>query len=200
MGTKEYRALMKIEDPYEYRDRLTLPKLMVNAAGDQFFLPDSSQFYFDDLKGEKHLRYVPNTSHSLDKSDAIESVHSFYSEIVSSKSRPDFKWTFEKDGTIKVVSKDRPDAVTLWQAVNPKARSFRLDQIGAAYQSTPLTPSGPNTWVANIKAPAEGWSASFVELTFPSGGKYPLKLTTAVRVLPDKLPFPPPKSQRPATR
>jgi PhoPQ-activated pathogenicity-related protein len=191
---------MKIEDPYEYRDRLTLPKLMVNASGDQFFLPDSSQFYFDDLKGEKHLRYVPNTSHSLDKSDAIESVHSFYSEIVSGKPRPEFKWTFEKDGSIKVVAKDRPDAVTLWQAVNPKARVFRLDQIGPAYQSTPLTPSGPNTWIATLKAPQEGWSASFVELTFPSGGKYPLKLTTAVRVLPDKMPFPPPKPQRPATR
>ena len=48
---------------YEYRDRLTMPKYMINATGDQFFLPDSSQFYFDDLKGEKYLRYVPNTNH-----------------------------------------------------------------------------------------------------------------------------------------
>ena len=67
MGTPQFRALMKIEEPYEYRDRLTMPKLLLNASGDQFFLPDSSQFYFDDLRGEKHLRYVPNTSHSLDK-------------------------------------------------------------------------------------------------------------------------------------
>ena len=72
MGTPQFRALMKIEEPYEYRDRLTMPKLMLNASGDQFFLPDSSQFYFDELKGEKHVRYVPNTSHSLEKSDAIE--------------------------------------------------------------------------------------------------------------------------------
>ena len=42
-----------------------MPKFMVYAAGDQFFLPDSSRFYFDDLKGEKYLRYVPNTDHSL---------------------------------------------------------------------------------------------------------------------------------------
>ena len=51
MGTPQFRALMKIEEPYEYRDRLTMPKFIVNAAGDNFFLPDSSQFYFDDLKG-----------------------------------------------------------------------------------------------------------------------------------------------------
>jgi PhoPQ-activated pathogenicity-related protein len=196
MGTPEYHKLMTIEEPYEYRDRLTLPKLMVNASGDQFFLPDSSQFYFDDLKGEKHLRYVPNASHSLDKSDALETVSSFYAQIVSNRPRPSFSWTFEKDGSIKVVSKDRPDAVVLWQAVNPKARNFRLDAIGPAYQSTPLAPSGPNTWVAKLTPPPAGWSASFVELSFPSGGKYPLKLTTAVRVLPDTLPFPPPVQKR----
>ena len=37
---------MEIEDPYEYRQRLTMPKYIVNASGDQYFLPDNSQFYF----------------------------------------------------------------------------------------------------------------------------------------------------------
>jgi PhoPQ-activated pathogenicity-related protein len=199
MGSREFHALMKIEEPYEYRDRLTMPKLMLNAAGDQFFLPDSSQFYFDDLKGEKYLRYVPNTSHSLDKSDALETLHAFYSSIVTNTPRPEVRWTFERDGSIKIVAKDRPTSVQLWQAVNPNARNFRLDAIGAAYKNTPLSPSGPNTWVARVPTPAEGWTAFFVELTFSSGAKYPLKITSGVRVLPDKLPYPPPKPHRPGT-
>ncbi len=66
------KQLYEIEDPYSYRERLTMPKLIVNAAGDEFFLPDSSQFYFDDLVGEKHLRYVPNSDHSLRDTDAME--------------------------------------------------------------------------------------------------------------------------------
>ena len=41
-GTPEYRALMKIVEPYEYRQRLRMPKFIINASGDQFFLPDSS--------------------------------------------------------------------------------------------------------------------------------------------------------------
>ena len=61
-----------------------------------------------------------------------------------------------------------------------------------------LTPSGPNTWVARVPAPAKGWTAFFVELTFPSGGKYPFKFTTAVRVLPDTLPFAAPVPKRPS--
>ena len=199
MGTPQFRALMRIEEPYEYRDRLTLPKFILNASGDQFFLPDSSQFYFDDLRGEKHLRYVPNAAHSMEKTDALESVQAFYSAIVTGAPRPDVTWTFERDGSIKVVSKERPDTVLLWQAVNPAARNFRLDAIGPAYRSTPLTSSGPNTWIARLAPPARGWSASFVEMTFPTGGKYPFKVTSGVRVLPDKLPFPPPKPRPPQT-
>ena len=189
MGTPQFKALMKIEEPYEYRDRLTMPKLMLNASGDQFFLPDSSQFYFDDLKGEKYLRYVPNTSHSLDKSDALETLHAFYATVVSKAPRPEIKWSYEKDGSIKVVSKELPADVQLWQAVNPQARNFRFDKIGAAYKNTPLKPNGPNTWVAKVRPPATGWTAFFIEMTFATGGKYPLKLTTGVRVLPDKLPY-----------
>jgi PhoPQ-activated pathogenicity-related protein len=193
MGTPEFRALMKIEEPYEYRDRLTLPKFIVNAAGDQFFLPDSSQFYFDDLRGEKQLRYVPNTGHSLDKSDAIQSAHAFYASVVNGTRRPEMKWTFERDGSIKVVASERPEEVRLWQATNPKARNFRLDVLGPAYTSTVLTPSGPNTWVARVPKPSAGWTAFFVETTFASGGKYPLKVTSGVRVVPDTLPYPAPK-------
>ena len=198
MGTPQFRALMRIEEPYEYRERLKMPKLLVNASGDQFFLPDSSQFYFDQLRGENHLRYVPNANHSLDKSDALESLQAFYASVVKGTPRPEFSWTFEKDGAIKVVSKERPEAVTLWQATNPDGRNFRLDAIGPAYQSTVLTPSGPNTWVARVPAPAKGWTAFFVELTFATGGKYPMKFTTAVRVLPDTLPFAAPVPKRPS--
>jgi len=194
MGTPQFRALMKIEEPYEYRDRLTLPKFIVNASGDQFFLPDSSQFYFDDLPGEKHLRYVPNTNHSLQKTDATDNVIAFYASVVKGTPRPAIKWTFEKDGSIKVTAKERPDAVKMWRATNPKGRNFRFDVIGAAYESSTLTPSGPNTWIARVPPPASGWTAFFVELTFATGGRYPFKETTAVRVLPDTLPFPPPRA------
>ena len=198
MGTRQFRALMKLEEPYEYRDRLTMPKFLINASGDQFFLPDSSRFYFDDLRGEKHLRYVPNASHSLDKTDALENLQAFYASIVTGAPRPQITWSFERDGSIKVVAKERPDAVLMWQATNPAARNFRLDAIGNAYQSTPLTPSGPNTWVARVKVPEKGWTAFFVELTFPTGGKYPFKETTGIRVLPDTLPYDAPKPKDPS--
>jgi PhoPQ-activated pathogenicity-related protein len=190
MGTPAFRALMRIEEPYEYRVRLTMPKLIMNASGDEFFLPDSSQFYIDQLPGETHLRYVPNASHGLEHTDAAQTLEAFYASIVSNRPRPRFTSSIEADGSLRVVAQDRPSAVRLWQATNSKARDFRLDTIGPAYRDTVLTPAGPNTWVARVQPPAEGWTAYFMELVFPSGGKYPLKLTTSVRVIPERMPFP----------
>ena len=200
-GTPQYAALMKIEDPYSYRERLTMPKLIMNSTGDQYFLPDSSQFYYDDLRGENHLRYVPNTQHDLRNSDAVSSVYAFFESIVTGSARPRFTWKFEKDGSITVQTKDQPTEVKLWQATNLKARDFRLEKIGPAYKSSVLTAEKAGTYHAAVPAPpAEGYTAYFVELTFPSTGKYPFKMTTGVRVTPDRLPFPSPKKETAAAQ
>ncbi|HWZ30798.1 MAG TPA: PhoPQ-activated pathogenicity-related family protein [Bryobacteraceae bacterium] len=192
-GTPQYRKLMEIEEPYEYRDRLTMPKYIVNAAGDQYFLPDSSRFYFDDLKGEKYLRYVQNTNHSLQNSDSRSGVIAFYDAFLRKQARPRFFWSFEKDGSIKVTTTTKPTEVKLWQANNPEHRDFRLMSIGPAYKSTTLEEQKDGIYVGKVDKPEKGWTAYFIELTFPSGGKYPFKFSTAVRVNPDTLPFEAPK-------
>jgi PhoPQ-activated pathogenicity-related protein len=107
--TAEFDRLMKIVEPFEYRARLTLPKFIVNSTGDQFFLPDSSQFYFKELKGEKYLRYVPNTDHGVTRrSDAAESLAAYYDSILNNYKRPEFSWDIAKNGTITVKTKEKP--------------------------------------------------------------------------------------------
>lgn len=183
------KLLYAIEDPYSYRDRLTMPKFVVNASGDQYFPPDSSQFYYDDLKGEKYLRYVPNADHSLRESDAQESIIAFYQTVLGNKPRPKYSWTFESDGSIRVKTADTPKSVTLWHATNPIARDFRVKTIGKAYQARPLKAESAGVFVGKIVPPEKGWTAFFVELTYDVGQTFPLKLSTAVRILPDTLPF-----------
>ena len=188
-GTPENKALMKIEEPYQYRARFTMPKFIVNAAGDQFFLPDSSQFYFNDLPGVKYLRYVPNADHSLKGSDAYLTLQACYNAVLYDRPLPKFSWTLEKDGAIRVTTQDKPAEVKLWQATNPEARDFRLETLGPKYTSTALTDQGGGVYVGKVPEPAKGWTAFFVELTFPTGNPEPFKFTTQVRVLPDTLPY-----------
>ncbi len=191
IGTPEYQAILAIEDPYVYRnrERLKIPKFLVNASGDQFFLPDNSQFYYGELQGEKHLRYVPNAKHNLAGTDARDSMLAFYLAILKNKPRPRFTWTKEKDGTLVVKVTDKPQAVNLWQATNPKARDFRVDTIGNAYSSTALSEEKPGVYIGRVGKPASGYTAFFVELVYDIGEKVPLKFTTEVSVVPDILPF-----------
>lgn len=199
IGTREFRALTRIEDPYSYRARLTLPKFIVNAAGDPFFVPDSSRFYFADLPGEKHLRYIPNADHSLDGTDADDSLLAFYRAIVGSVPRPEFTWRFEGRGSIRVrTNPSRPAfVVRLWQASNAEARDFRLATIGASWVSRVLEPRGKGIYVGSVSRPARGWTAFMIEMTYPGSGDEPFKFTTAVRVIPETLPFRSPRTGAP---
>jgi PhoPQ-activated pathogenicity-related protein len=196
-GSKEYQDLMAIVEPYEYRDRLTMPKFLINATGDQFFLPTSWQFYWDDLRGPKYLRYVPNAHHGVSEgTDATESLMAFYFAIINRQPLPRYDWWLEGD---RLVARpiDQPTEVKLWQATNPTARDFRVDTIGRAWASSNLAPNDQGLYVAEIPAPPAGWTAFLIELTYPTAGPTPIKLTTGVHVVPDTLPFEaPPMYQR----
>lgn len=97
-------------------------------------------------------------------------------------------WTFEDDGAIRVRSDVPPRRVLLWQANNPSARDFRVVSIGKAYKSTELKPEADGSWVGRAATPEKGWTASFVELAYDSGGAFPFEISTGVRVTPDALP------------
>ena len=184
-----YKELLQIVDPFAYRNRYTMPKCVINASGDEFFVPDSSQFYFDELPGEKHLCYVPNGSHSLDGTDALDTLVAFHYAIAHGKERPQISWTFPDAETIRVETAGTPVAVKMWSAHNPSARDFRVDTIGQAYQATELTEMSPGIYVANQEKPEKGWTAYFAQLEFDIGAPTPLRLTSPVRVTPDTLPF-----------
>jgi PhoPQ-activated pathogenicity-related protein len=190
-GTPQYAALLKIEEPYEYRQRLTMPKFIINATGDQYFPPDNSQFYFDDLPGVKYLRYVPNADHSLNGSDAAETLVACHAAVVTGAPLPQFTWTWPSEGTIRVESKTTPTGVKLWQATNPSARDFRLESVGKIWKDSNVS-GQDGIFEATVEKPVKGWTAYFLEFTFPGplGEKGPpFKFTTQVKVVPDVLPF-----------
>ena len=184
-----YAELMKIVEPYEYRDRLTMPKFLINATGDQFFLPDSAQFYWKDLKGEKHIRYVPNADHSLRKTDAIDSLIAWYSTVVNGEARPLVDWEMRNDGTIRMKTSVKPTSVKLWQVTNPNARDFRLETIGPVWKESAVEAKSENLYEARAQSPPSGFTAYFLEAKF--GDRRPsLTFTSGVKVTPDRYPHP----------
>ena len=189
-ASEEMRSLIRLVDPFSMKERFEMPKLLVNAAGDEFFLPTSSQFYFDELPGEKYLRYVPNANHNVSEgTDALETILAFYASILNGVDRPKFSWELEKDGSIRVLSGSKVKEVIMWSATNQKARDFRKDTIGNSWEPKVLQQNEDGTYVGIPIKPKKGWKAYFVEMTYETPFGLNLKLTTPVRVIPDTLPF-----------
>lgn len=82
VGTPEFDRMMEITEPYSFRKNYDMPKLLINAAGDEFFQPDSWKFYWDSLPGEKHVMYVPNSGHDVGDSDALPNLIAFYNSVL----------------------------------------------------------------------------------------------------------------------
>ena len=155
MGTPQFRALMKIEEPYEYRDRLTMPEADAERVGRSVLparlvavLLRRSQGREAPALRAEHVARPRQERCARDAARVLCVDRRRHRRARRSSGR------FEKDGSIKVVTQAscRRD-VQLWQAVNPTARNFRLDAIGPAYKNTPLKPSGPNTWVGKVPPP-----------------------------------------------
>jgi PhoPQ-activated pathogenicity-related protein len=152
-------------------------------------MPDSAQFYWQDLPGPKWIRYVPNADHSLKNTDAQASLLAFYWAQLNNKQLPEVTWKLDGNGNYEAKTSVKPQVAKLWQGTNPNARDFRLEAVGPVYQSTELTASGDGVYKGKVAKPEKGWTAYFVEFTYDIGAPTPLKLTTEVRVTPDELPY-----------
>ncbi len=182
LATPEAQALLNIVDPYEYRERLTMPKYLINGTGDEFFVPDSGQFYLSDLLGPTYVRYVPNVGHSLNN-DAQLGAMNFFAAIDAGSVLPTFNWTVEGDGeVIRVNTVENPAQVRMWQATNLASLDFRQPTFGPKWTSSVLTSQGAGQYVGQVSPPASGGTAFFVELTYDVDGRT-LTFTTEISIV-----------------
>lgn len=99
-----FAKLQEIVDPYTYRERLTMPKMVVSATGDEFFAPDDSYAWYDELAkyGPTYLRLMPNAEHStiipglppqkLSSPSIIHGIRAFHLAVHKQFSLPKMSW------------------------------------------------------------------------------------------------------------
>jgi hypothetical protein len=123
--------------------------------------------------------------------DTIIYALSWMDDILDNKTSPQITWALEGNGTLRVSPTAQPKEVKLWQATNPKARDFRLEEIGAVWTSQTLSPQADGTYLGVVQQPATGWKAFLIEATFPTAGvlEPDQVYSTGVQIIPDTLPF-----------
>lgn len=196
--SQEFERLTELVDPYSYLDRLNIPKYIINAGSDEFFVPDSWKYYWPDLEGEKYLRYLPNTGHDISGTDAMESLISFYQSIIEGRQLPELEWEIE--GNIIHLRTDpdnSPDELNLWHAANSSDRDFRLYVIYQTWDYDPIAIREDGVYEISIPEPQYGYTVNFIEAVYDVE-KLPFKQTTGTLVLPERYLYDPfePDEQR----
>jgi PhoPQ-activated pathogenicity-related protein len=177
-------ALRKIVDPWEYRQRLTQPKLVILGTNDRYWPLDACNLYWNDLQGEKYLVYVPNNGHGLpDRSRIVAGLSALNRRIITGKPLPKLAWEYNGGAdvvSLKVSADVRPSRVRVWTAQAPK-RDFR----DSPWTAVDALAKG-DTFVFDHAAPATGNSALFGEAVFHEGTDEEFSLSTNVRIVPAK--------------
>jgi PhoPQ-activated pathogenicity-related protein len=172
-GTKLWHMI----DPYSYRDRLTMPKLLINGTNDRYWTLDSLNLFWDDLKGPKWVVYLPNAGHGLEehRDYATHGIGAFFRSVISNRPVPELWW---KDGRrhldrrpyLSVTSSEKPKAVAFWSA-RSETRDFREVHWTASPPDF-LEKTVENRWWSGLKLerPKSGFMAMFGDLTFDIDG------------------------------
>ena len=92
--TPEGKPFWKMVDPYTYRDRLSIPKLLINGSNDRYWTLNALDLYWGGLKGPKYLVELPNTGHGLEvnRDWAINGLGAFFRQTVSNRPLPALSW------------------------------------------------------------------------------------------------------------
>ncbi|MEH6421281.1 PhoPQ-activated pathogenicity-related family protein [Pseudomonas sp. CGJS7] len=172
---REFAELMQIEDPYAYlssrqRQRLRIPKYLVNASGDDFFPADAQRLYLDDLPGATSLRAAPNSDHGGIRRHMRETLIPALQRWNRHQALPQVSSRLsDRAGQLRLRARasERPVSAKLWVADNASGRDFRF-ACGVRYREQPVELASNGVDVALAK-PATGWSAAFVEFAFADG-------------------------------
>lgn len=170
--------LRRMMDPFTYRSRLTVPKLLIVGTNDPYWVVDSMNLYWDGLQGEKHIRQVPNAGHGLQGGleGALATLAVFFRCTVSDAEMPRLSWKFASRGdqvSLTMQCEPRPKMIRVWTA-RADTKDFRKSQ----WTPRPLEATGSES-VATAEAPEKGHLAIFGELTFEFEG-IPWSATTLV--------------------
>jgi PhoPQ-activated pathogenicity-related protein len=180
LETPEGLKLWAMIDPYTYRDRLTMPKMLINGTNDRYWTLDALNLFWDDLKGPKWVVYVPNAGHGLDQNRdyATHGVGALFRSVVSNRPLPELDWKHDDapsgDLRLTVSATPAPKTATVWVA-----HSDTLDFRDSPWTASAMLATG-STLTATVPRPAKGNVAFFGDLGYEIDG-IPFHLSTLIR-------------------
>ena len=167
--TEDAHRLWRWVDPYTYRAKFTMPKLILLGNNDRFWAPDALNLYWDDLPGQKWINYTPNAGHNLttvgvngakgNPMRAVSATAAFVRYQFTGRAMPELSWKHDDAASqlrLTVTSKPAPNEMHVWRcaAATKDLRDARWESrlIEVKGESTEITESRPTSGVASFYA------------------------------------------------
>ncbi|XP_028571238.2 autocrine proliferation repressor protein A-like [Podarcis muralis] len=205
LDTPRFQELTSHVDPFEYKERYqNRTLLMILSTGDDFFLPDDSYYFFDELPGKKYIRFIPNTNHAItllpwNRASILESCRAFYLSTMQNLTMPQISWNRSEANGKGIISlstdqeplKTRCFFSDTWLTNKRDFRQLRLSLIivnPALWIDCNVVKVGTGVYKAELSKPLLGWKGFFIEVTFkgPENDKH--VFTSEVQIIPDTFP------------
>jgi PhoPQ-activated pathogenicity-related protein len=185
MDTPNMLLLQQMEDPYFYRfvivfrchmlnlnsvltfcrDRLTMPKLVVNAVLDEFQQPDDTRYWWNDMPGPKHFIMTPNAEHSEITGilEICPDIIAYAQYLIHKETIPTFTWTISDTTGEIVATLDNHGVVhevNMWYAnscgndadLGIKRRDFRILSMDDPCKCGIAASDNGENYCANLKS------------------------------------------------
>ncbi len=174
VNSEDGNALTQMIDPYSYREKLTMPKLIFIGTNDEYWPVDAVKNYIKEIPGENYIHYTPNAGHNLDGGEkALKSLSAFWEQTLKKESYPKLDYELVSDKTSATLSvtsnSDDLKSVYLWLA-DSDDRDFRDE----TWSSSKINPVQGKATVKKIRFPKTGYKAFYMDLEYvdPNGGTY----------------------------
>lgn len=182
LQTERGQALLDLVDPFRQREALDQPKLIILGTNDEYWPLEALNLYWDQLEGDNHVLYMPNSGHRVrDRERIVAGIAALHLSVANDAAMPALDWTFDIDDeglTVTLAADPAPRHVRAWTA-----GSDGPDMRNAEWSSSELELDGDRTRHRLARSP-ERYQAMFLEVKYDGPGGVPLYLTTTLRQLP----------------
>ena len=170
------KAIVTMIDPYSYREKLTMPKMIFMGTNDEYWTADAVKHYINQIPGENMLNYVPNAGHGLgDKVQVFKTLGAFYNLTINDGQYPlnCSSVTVKKKSISVNVSQQSPKLLraVCWTAFSD-TRDFRKSEWKS--REIKINDATKTEIDTTINFPRKGYTAFYVDLIYPSplGGEF----------------------------
>lgn len=165
INTESGQELVTMIDPFSYRNKLTMPKLILIGTNDPYWPVDAVKNYFNQLPGESYIFYTPNAGHDLNNgSKATPVLSEFFHEMLNGFDYPEWSYTYEstQEGLSLSIQSEQPfDYIEQWRA-HSTDRDFRDDQ----WTVHKIGPKEVTRFTTTMPKTSKGYAASYWNVVY----------------------------------